>query len=131
MDAKKVFIIIGVALNAIKAVLGIVFYLIEYKINFLFLAIGLSFLVLSLLYILIYTNYEPFEEFSCWALILSLTFLLIGLGYFPWDLSSPHLLLGLYTSTVSFSWAGYLTTWNVYTLIRKKKVAHEKGAPSH
>ncbi|MHA1265848.1 MAG: hypothetical protein ACTSRS_11500 [Candidatus Helarchaeota archaeon] len=119
MNVYKGFITIGIIMEGIEAAVGLFLYTVERKVEFLQLVIGYGIIIGTMFGIIIKTNYEPFQDFSCWALFLSLGLVLLGFGYFPWNLASPYKVLGLYTSLVAFSWAGYLTSWNIYAVRRK------------
>ena len=117
-----IFAIAGTVMTLVEAIIGIILYTIFPIINFLYLGIGLLLFGCIIFLILMKTDYDPFQEYSCWALLLSMCFIALALGYFPWNLASPYTPMGLYTAITCFSWAIYLTCWNFYSLRRKKEL---------
>lgn len=127
MNTTKLFAYIGIVMTICETIIGVILYFSQNKIFFLFAAIGIMVLGLSVFLIIIKTNYEPFQELSCGAIIYTVFFFVLALCYFPWDLSSSYFLTGLYSSSVSFSWVIYLTSWNIYAITQEKKNRETKN----
>jgi len=121
LNIKIIFAVIGTAMTVVEAIFGIYLYFIFFIINFIYLGIGLLAFGCIIFIILMKTDYDPFQEYSCWAFLLSIGFIALAFGYFPWNVTGPYLPMGLYSASVCFSWAAYLTGWNFYALTRKKE----------
>lgn len=121
MKSGTCFVIIGIVMILGESLIGFLLFAFYNEIKILLWATGLIIMGFTLLVLIVRTEYDPFSEFSCWAFVLSTLFFVLAFSLFPYDFSSPIFLLRIYNSSVSFSIAIYLTSWNLYALIRKKQ----------
>ena len=126
MNYNKVFALIGIIMTSCFLIIGLLSYLINFSIDFLLLGIAYGIIGYTILTIIIKTNYDPFKEGSCWAIVLIIFFIILAFSYFPW-LPSPYTPMGLYISCPLFSWIIFLICWDFYAMSRKKMTDEDEN----